>query len=172
MTISYFSPSCVIQTSLLIIRFAVRFCLKIWGNWVHHRCPTNKNIQRDINNQYNLVGEGCTIEPIDLCLMATVMIMVLSRKMIVMVIVGRSQLQASISDMLYKGRKCPEWHISPRAPHSMKFWHISPGAPKSEKCWHILPTAQPSVKCVQESDWCYHFPQNSFKILSKNKLTQ
>ena len=88
-----------------------------------------------------------------------------------MVIVGRSQLQASISDMLYKGRKCPEWHISPRAPHSMKFWHISPGAPKSEKCWHILPTAQPSVKCVQESDWCYHLPKYCL-ILSENKLAQ
>ena len=78
------------------------------------------------------------------------MIMVLLVKMIVMVIVGRSQLHASISDMWHEGRKCPEWHISPRAPHSVKFWHI------------LYSTAQ-SVKFVQGSDWRYHLPRNWHK---------
>ena len=58
-----------------------------------------------------------------------------------------TQLQASISDMWHEGRKCPEWHISPRAPHSVKFWHI------------LYSTAQ-SVKFVQGGDWRYHLPQN------------
>ena len=80
-----------------------------------------------------------------------------------MVIVGRSQLHASISDMWHEGRKCPEWHISPRAPHSVKFWHI------------LYSTAQ-SVKFVQGSDWRYHLPRNcpkrTFLSVSKKLMSQ